>query len=174
MWQHLLTHWNGISMFLDPHNTPASDMELYTDASRAGYAGFFKGDWFASHWPQDAELWGENDISMTYCELYPIVVAAILWGHRWARKRILFHCDNMGTVHTINKGRSKSTNVMKLMRKLVLTAAMHSFAFSSTYVASKDNGIADSLSRFQTDRFRQLAPSAHQDPCPVPAEVLFA
>ena len=36
MWQHLLTNWNGISMFLDPHNTPAPDMELYTDASRIG------------------------------------------------------------------------------------------------------------------------------------------
>ena len=114
MWQHFLTHWNGISMFLDPYNTPASDMELYTDASRLGYAGFFKGDWFASHWPQDVDLCGDKDFSMTYCELYPIVIAAILWGSRWSRKRILFHCDNMGTVHTINKGRSKSRKVMKL------------------------------------------------------------
>jgi hypothetical protein len=31
---------------------------------------------------------------MAFLELYPIVVAAVLWGHLWTSKRILFLCDN--------------------------------------------------------------------------------
>jgi hypothetical protein len=174
MWQFLLQDWNGISIFLDPYSTPAHDMELFTDASRMGFAGYFQGKWFSEHWPNNVSLTSDSDISMTFCELYPIVVAAILWGHSWSGKRVLFYCDNSGTVHTINKGRSKSPKIMGLMRRLVLVAAHHSFAFSSTHVAGTDNSIADALSRFQEQRFRQLAPSADLRPCTVPGTVMFA
>jgi hypothetical protein len=111
---------------------------------------------------------------MTFCELYPIVVSAILWGKTWACKRILFHCDNTGTVHAINKGRSKSPQVMSLLRRLVIVAAEGNFVYSSLHVAGVDNFIADSLSRFQMKRFRELAPAAATQPVTVPQEVMFA
>ena len=174
MWQHLLAHWNGISLFIDPLNTPAPDLELFTDAAKIGYAGYFHGKWFQDKWPEDLHLGPDQDMSMTFCELYPIVVAAILWGQSWSSKRLLFHCDNLGTVQAITKGRSKSPLVMKLMRRLVLVAAQHSFAYSSCHVPGVDNGIADSLSRFQMTRFHQLAPLADLCPHPVPQDIMFA
>ena len=101
MWQQLLEHWNGISMFIDPHDTIAPDMDLYTDASRLGYAGFYQGKWFSAEWPNNLNLVTNTDVSMTFCELYPIVVASIVWGSEWSGKRIVFHCDNMGTVQEL-------------------------------------------------------------------------
>ena len=48
---------------------------------------------------------------MTFCELY----SAVLWRHVWSTKGIVLHCDNESTVHIINKGRSKVTDIMKLV-----------------------------------------------------------
>jgi hypothetical protein len=174
MWHKLLTDWNGISIFIDPQSTIAPDMQLFTDASRFGYGGFFQGKWFAARWPDSLQIVFNIDISMTFCELYPIVVAAIVWGREWRGKRILFHCDNSGTVHAINKSRSKSSPVMSLMRRLVLVAAKFNFAYSSEHVPGVYNDTADTLSRFQMDRFRELALTAASQPTPIPPQVLFA
>ena len=115
----------------------------------------------------------EGDMSMAYKELVPIVLAAECWAQHWSRKRILFFCDNQATVAILNKGRSRSTNIMQSHEQLSLLAATHNFAFSSTYIASVDNGIADSLSRFQMERFRELAPNADLRPQPVPHKLVF-
>ena len=114
-----------------------------------------------------------DKISIAFQELYPIVVAAILWGQFWERKRIVFHCDNLATVFILNKGRSKSDDIMKLMRRLTLVAAKHSFLFTAVHLRSKQNRVADSLSRFQLQEFRRLVPDAHPDPCPIPSEIMF-
>ena len=55
-----------------------------------------------------------DQMSMAYRELYPIVIANIVWGHMWSRKRIVFWCDNQAVVNIINKGRSKATYIMPL------------------------------------------------------------
>jgi hypothetical protein len=174
MWQVLVEQWNGVSIFIDPHSTPAPDMELYTDASGKGCSGYFHGQWFAMHWPASILIEQGDHLSMSFCELYPIVVSALLWGSTWSSKRILFFCDNMGVVIAINKGRSRSPKIMTLLRRLVLVAAQFSFAYSAEHVTSKNNGIADSLSRFQMSRFRELAPQATEQPCQVPKTVMFA
>lgn len=174
MWSIFLSNWNGISLFLEGSATPASDMELYTDASSTiGFGGYYQGAWFQGHWPSDLQLNLEDKLSMAFMELYPIIVSACLWGHTWTRKRVLFHCDNQATVHIINKGRSRVPLIMRLMRRLVLIAAKHNFAFSAVYIEGAKNEIADALSRFQMPRFRTLAPEANGLPCQLPSEIMF-
>jgi hypothetical protein len=79
---------------------------------------------------------------MAFRKLYPIVVATVLWEHFWSTKRIVFSCDNEFTVHIINKGRSKVTDIMKLMRKLTWLAAKNNF----TICSSNSRGKGDTLS----------------------------
>lgn len=103
----LLVSWNGISVFLDNVSTTAADLELCTDASsHVGYGGYFKTHWFAAAWSDDLQMLFsvEDDFSMAFRELYPIVVAAIIWGAEWTGKRIIFTCDNMATVNILQKG----------------------------------------------------------------------
>ena len=147
MWLHFLQNWNGISLFLDVDKSSADDMNLYTDASGTiGYGGFFQGAWFCGSWSQSFLCNLSEKISIAFQELYPIVVAAILWGKQWERKRIIFHCDNQATVHILNKGNSKSRDIMKLMRRLTLVAANYSFTFTAKHVIGQLNRVADSLS----------------------------
>lgn len=176
MWLTFLKNWNGISMFYDNFKVNAYDMELFTDASSTlGFGGYFQGHWFNSKWPEDLPSVVDSKLSMALLELYPIVVACILWGDRWCGKRIVFYCDNQAVVHIISKGRSKEPTIMKFMRRLTMCAAHNNFAVYSTYIPGVQNEIADSLSRFQMDRFRQLAPDADNlsTPCPPLKKVIW-
>ena len=54
MWLHILSHWNGVSMFLEDEPIKHTDLHLYTDASGTiGFGGYFQGQWFASAWPDN-------------------------------------------------------------------------------------------------------------------------
>ena len=57
---------------------------------------------------------------------------------------------------------------MHLVRKLYLYAAQSQFSLSFKYIPGKSNNIADSISRFQMVRFRNLAPQADPTPTPLP------
>jgi hypothetical protein len=73
-----------------------------SSASTLGFGGYFQGRWFSSPWPSELSYIMESEMSMAFRELYPIVVAAVLWSKYWIKKRIVFHCDNESMVHIIN------------------------------------------------------------------------
>lgn len=176
MWLSFLKNWNGINFFYEKTLTKAADMMLYTDASSLiGFGGYYQHKWFCDRWPDNLPCKSDFAASMAFLELYPIVVAAVLWGKEWCGKRILFYCDNLATVHIIAKGRSKETNIMKLMRKLTMCAATYNFAVYSEHLPGKSNVIADALSRLQMNKFRLLAPLAEATatPCPQLSDILW-
>ncbi|CAG2228931.1 unnamed protein product [Mytilus edulis] len=176
-WLRFLSNWNGVNMFYNKDYISSFDMELFTDASSTkGFGGYHKGEWFSSSWSGNLELPDEKKYSMAFLELYPIVVAAILWGSKWSKKRILFWCDNEATVAIVKKGRSKCLQIMSLMRQLTWCACKYNFHFSAKHVPGYENEISDALSRFQMDRFRRLAPNAALQPhqCPPSSEVMWS
>ena len=176
MWFRFLKQWNGVSFFLDNTPTLAADFELYTDAAATvGFGGYFQGRWFQGKWPVELPILSNKQLSMALLELYPIVIAAVLWGKEWKGKRIKFHCDNMATVQIITKGRSKVNSIMKLMRRLTWCSAIGNFVVIASHVPGVNNELSDSISRFQMERFRRLAPEAEEypTPCPTLTEVMW-
>jgi hypothetical protein len=169
MWIRFLKEWNGLSFFYEDFLTESGDMELYTDASGShGYGGYYLGKWFAERWPADLPKVGDPDMSIAFMELVPIVASIVLWHGSWSKKRIVFHCDNKATVAIINKGRSKSPTIMKLMRRLTWCAAKGNFVVHAKHIPGKKNIISDCLSRFQLERFHALAPEADRLPTRAP------
>ena len=148
MWSTFLQIWNGRSFFLEDQLTSAPDLSLYTDASGAhGYGAYYQGQWFRGHWVQGQRLGVDKGTSIAYQELFPIVLAASIWGHTWQQKRILFYCDNKATVSAINKGASSCPLMSHLLRLLTLTAMSSNFVVRASHVPGKTNSIADALSQ---------------------------
>ena len=167
-WSTFLSDWNGVSFFTFPGWTQMSDLQVATDASGSiGYGAFLNGDWFAGHW-----LPSQVSASIAYKELFPIVLAAHIWGSRWQGLRIQFLCDNRGVADAISKRFCHDSALGTLLRSLFLAAARHSFWVSAAHLPGRSNGIADSLSRFQFQRFRRLAPQASPQPTPVPVQLI--
>ncbi len=78
LWLTFLNQWNGLSFFYNNLVSSPTDIQLFTDAAPSiGFGGFFQGRWFAAPWPPQLQ-----DISQSSAlfELYPLVVAAFLWG----------------------------------------------------------------------------------------------
>lgn len=149
-------------------------LELFTDAAgnlELGCAAYFAGKFVQFRWPNswaDAEF--IKDIS--FLELVPIVLALFCWASSFANMKILFRTDNEALVYVINKRTSKSKAVMKLVRPLVLFTLCNQIQFKAKHIPGSKNIIADSLSRFQMARFREVAKSANQQPTQIPMKFL--
>jgi hypothetical protein len=72
---------------------------------------------------------------------------------------------NKATVAIVRKGRSKSIEIMKLMRQLTWCACQNNVTFSAKHVPGVKNNISDALSRLQIEKFRSLAPQAEKQSC---------
>ena len=72
---------------------------------------------------------------------------------------------NEATVAIVRKGRSKSIEIMRLMRQLTWCACQNNVTFSAKHVPGVKNNIRDALSRLQIEKFRSLAPQAEKQSC---------
>lgn len=129
-------------------------------SSSVSVLGYFNNLWCIQWWPPEQ---ADSDIllNMMFLELFPIVVVICRWQDVFRDHRVLFWRDNQAMVQVINGKISCSEQVMWLVRKLVLTCLVTNICFSVKYIPGTNNGIADDLSQFQEERFRQLAPKAH-------------
>ncbi|XP_067323909.1 uncharacterized protein [Anolis sagrei] len=163
IWLQFLRHFNGIS-FWRQELMIKDALKVSSDASGAiGFGVYFNGHWCAERWPDD---WHRLKITsdLTFLEFFPILVAVSLWGESFANSTVHFWCDNMATVQVINTLTSKSPRVMNAIRQFVLQCLNLNILFRAFHIAGLDNTLADALSRFQMERFRQLAPAADVQP----------
>ena len=167
-WQHFLSSWHGVGLWLYPGLSPTADLEVVSDAAGSiGFGAYLQGQWFYGSWSCS-----QAQQSIAYKELFPIVIAAHLWGPGWSRKHILFRSDNQSVVALLTSRTSKVPALMHLLRDLLLSAARWGFTFSSMHVPGVQNSVADAISRFHWQEFRRLAPDAHPSPCLIPQFLL--
>ena len=172
MWQQFIHTWNGAGFFLNTSWVDSDTLTLHTDASGTlGYGGILGRKWFQGRWETHQQL-SAPGISIAWQELFALVVACHIWGDAFAHKRIVFYCDNASVVSIVNSKRSHIPRVMDLVRHLTLLTLKHNFYPRAKHIEGKRNDMADSLSRFQMDRFFKLAPHADPAPCPVPPVLL--
>ena len=124
---------------------------------------WFSGSWLASQVSQSIE----------YKELFPIVVAAYVWGPLWTSKRVNFRSDNSSVVAILRSGTSRAPGIMVFWFVYLCLLAAHHSSFTASSVRGKCNPIADALSRFQFQRFRQLAPHAALHQTQIPRQLLL-
>ena len=163
-----MSSWNGVSFWLFPGLEPSPDVEVISDTSGSlGFGAFSSGAWFFGYWATPPV-----SLSIAYKGLFPVVIAAQVWGATWRRLHVLFRLDNEAVVYVVNTRSSKVLALMHLLRDLFTSAARFSFYFSAAHVPGAQNQIADAISRFSWQEFQCLAPHAHLHPTPIPQELL--
>ena len=164
-WHIFITNWNGFSLLRSA--TPTYDHHIYTDASGSwGSGAVFAAYWFQLPWSTE---W--SSINIMAKELVPIIISCAVWGPLLQKSSTKFHCDNQGLVACINKGSSKDTMVMHLLRCLWFFTAEFDIHITATHISGKTNNAADMLSRNQTKKFLKTYPDMPAFPTPVPPSI---
>ena len=159
-WLNFLLGWSGTSLILDSEWTISSAVHLFTDASGSkGWRAFWSNKWLQMEWSSEQAM---HDI--VWKELYAIVCTVNIWGHNWARKKILFHCDNSTVVSIWNKGSTRCGELMTLVRTLYFCAARYNMHIMITHIIGINNCIADAIFSFSDGSF-QISSSTCQPPC---------
>ena len=163
-WLTLLRQWNGKSLFFNSVWEKAPDLSVSSDAAGSlGFAAINGLVWFAKAWPS-----GVSQVNIAVKEFVPIVLAAHIWGSSWARKRIVFKCDNSAVVAVLQRGLCKDRHLAYLLRELTIYAVLHSFTFHAVHIPGVYNVHADALSRFNFQLFRASVPNADSSSLTIP------
>lgn len=155
VWQHLF----GMEF---PSTTSTTSLNPkttnYTDAAPSiGFNDYNGGRWFTS--TSSSNLW-----TQTLHELYPIITAAKLWGHKLSRKFILMHSDNMAVCRNPTQRRPRCLFHFSF-HKFILEAPESDIhptpvpLFSGTVFSScKSSSVMACGGRFSSHLFRLSAP----------------
>jgi len=168
MWLQFFQKFNRISVFHDRFWLTNTEAELFSDsAASVGFGVYFRGSWTHARWPNE---WHESGLTANICllEFFPLLVAIHIWGQELRNKKIIFYSDNVAVVQAVNSMTSKSEDMMVLLRSFTLQCLHFNLLAKAAHIPGSNNCITDSLSRFQMERFRKLAPQAKGEPEPVP------
>ena len=108
--------------------------------------------------------------SIAFLELVPIILAGILWGHRWANCHVRALCDNQAVVDVIRSRYSRDNSLMHLLRCLFFVEAKYAFTIIPEHIPGKHNDIADKLSRDQMSVSLLQEASLDRHPVLIPPE----
>ena len=154
--------WNGVSI------CPAvgsPQVFLTSDASGSWGCGAFSGnEWFQFQWTSEHGF----EEHITFKELFPIVLAVMVWGREWAGLHLHCSCDNEAVVHVVASRYSRSSDVMHLLRCLFFFEAHYAMHISASHVPGRNNSLADDLSRNRLSSFLSQAPQMSPRPAPLP------
>lgn len=90
-------------------------------------------------------------------EMRAVEQALLHWGRNWRGMKVVMHIDNRAVVHGI-ANRTIRGATMNVLRRCLLIAAEHDLEIETQWISTKDNALADALSRFDFDRIANLAP----------------
>jgi len=94
--------------------------------------------WFQLPWDASS-----TELQISIKELAPILVAAIIWGHKWKGSVVTVHCDNKAVVCMLASRYSRDDYLMHMLRILFFVEAHFQFELSSTHMPGISNTSAD-------------------------------
>ena len=129
-------------------DVPLPNFEFSTDACLVGGGAHFRDDWFYVNWVLDMPEVANSHINVL--ELETIHLAAEFWGSKWQGLHILVRSDNSATVSAINKGTSKSPELLKIVQKLFWLAVKFQFKLTALFIPGRLNILSDLISRLHS------------------------
>ena len=141
---------------------------LYSDSSLSAKLGmgavFLEWDsWIYRQW--NPQFIKKSKPSIEFLELYALVAAVLTWSDKLSNQRVAIYCDNQAVIHMVNNTASSCVQCMKLLRILVLDSIRANRRLFALYVNTRDNFLADSISRMNFSKFRRLAPATMKPVC---------
>ena len=179
IWEKFLKHPTAICQPFSEFAVGGPQLEqtsFHTDASlnaKLGCGGWCESEWFMIQWNE--EFIHDCEPSIAYLESYALTVGVLLWAKNFRNRYIVVNCDNQSVVQMINNTTSICVNCMVLICVIVKETLVQNVRIFARYVNTKDNDIADALSRLDKHRFERLIKSKNlqmaSNGCDMPHEI---
>ena len=167
VWSIFLQQFNGISILAARQWEISTKLHLFTDASKTGFGFCFGSQWCNGRWPQNL-----SELTIMILEFIPIIMCVEYFSPYFTNKGLILHIDNLALVHSINSQTSKCPTVMGLIRRLVVRQLVSNISLHAVYIPSKQNIVADLLSRSRVEQARNVAPFLEKHPIVLPDKLL--
>ena len=155
-WDTFLKTWNGLRLIRHEHSRPV--WHIWTDASgKLGLDGFILERPDQLHSVQEAfstrisSRHSHKDIQ--FKEMKAVLYAIRLWLPRLQGTKIVLHCDNSACIYGLRKLSIRGP-AMAPLRDIAMILATSDIILTPSWISTKENELADSLSRF---RLRKIA-----------------
>ena len=165
-WRSTLQTWDGTHLFLQPVHA----IEVWTDASgEKGFGGHLGPresclEAFSERLPKR-----HRDKDIQFKEALAVLHACNLWSHDWSGCRVTFRIDNEAVFWALRTGRIRSPSTQSIIRQIFTSAASRHFSFAPHWIGTKENFVADALSRHDWSQIPlRLHPALHQPTPPAP------
>ena len=113
-----MPHYNGI-LVLWPECVEQPDCAMASDMCLTGLGGTYQEcEYF--HLRVPSEWKGRN---IAYLEMWGVIVALKVLGHRCEGKRIVMYCDNESVVRVLSSGKARDEFLQNAMREVVFLLA---------------------------------------------------
>ena len=152
----------------------AKILNFYSDASlneNFGMGAIFDEKWIYGVW--GSQFIRDQKPSIEFLELAALFLGLATWQHdpNLSNTAFVIYCDNTSVRDMINGMSSHCPQCMKFIRLIALSNIKYNRQVIVRYVKSKDNVLADALSRLEFDRFWMNAPeSMNQIPDCIPSQ----
>ena len=141
---------------LDLSETVSAEfLGFLSDASAKETLGFgcvFGNKWIFAMW--EPNYISKYKPSIEYLELYALVAGILTWEFDLKNIRMIVKCDNQAVVCMVNKLSSSCPHCILVLNNLKFKRRIF-----AQFLGTKQNFLADSLSRGKLSKFFSLAPS---------------
>ena len=151
-WYNALKNWNGAPLL-----KPTRKIQVETDASGSGWGGCTGSFEASGTWTKDVSFRPSN-----YRELLAVLKSIQSFRNVLHHASVQILSDNITTVAYINQLGGTSRIMSELMTTIFVTAQELGIFLTAKYLAGKDNGRADGLSRIMSPYEWQLHPEVFQ------------
>ena len=89
-------------------------------------------------------------------EMRAVEQALLYWGRQWRGSKVIMHVDNRAVAHGLENQTIRGAP-MDVLRRCLLLAAEYDLDLEARWIPTRENALADALSRFDYDRIANLA-----------------
>ena len=156
-WSSFLIVFNGKARMF---SKDCKVVPLVTDASSSGFGAYTDSDFFWGFWKVDdcscihQERAPQEEIYRDHInvgEMWPVVSGIHRWCSQWKNCIVEVVTDNTQVQYALRTGRSSNPSTMMWLREIFWVCAFFNIYIKSSRIASKDNILADSLSRLKNN-----------------------
>ena len=163
-WSMFLSNYNGTTILTKQIWSQSQSLHIVSDAAKSlGFAAVFKDKWLHGIFDNSVAT-----MHISVLELYPIIVAVVVWSDMLSNRCVVFHCDNLAVVFMINKQTSDNKFCMSLLRFFVIHCMRHNILVKAQHIPGKTNVVPDLISRQQIGQARLHQPSLELLPHNIP------